>query len=241
MKYALISDLHANLEALRAVLEQIEACGADKTVCLGDVVGYNANPNECVDLIREREIPTVCGNHDAVASGLDEPWGFNPIALAAALWTRERLTEENRLWLRQLPDTLSLTEFLAVHGSPNDRDSYLFTWEDIVPHLGHLHERGHSLCFFGHTHSPCVFSSGGLYAVENGDIFRLRREETFFVNPGSVGQPRDGNPMAAFGLLDTEKRQFSMVRVEYPVESASRSIIKAGLPNFLAERLFLGR
>jgi diadenosine tetraphosphatase ApaH/serine/threonine PP2A family protein phosphatase len=241
LKYAIISDLHANLEALKAVLARIDACGVDKTVCLGDVVGYNANPNECVALVRERRIPTVCGNHDAVACGLDEPWGFNPVAYKAVEWTRESLTEDSRNWLRQLPDTILVDDFLAVHGSPNDRDSYLFTWDDIEPHLEHLEEQHRRLCFFGHTHSPGVFSSDGLYAVDGEEAFKLNGKSRTFVNPGSVGQPRDGNPMAAFGLLDTEEGGFRLIRVPYPIENTAQSIMDAKLPYFLAERLFLGR
>ena len=117
MRYAIVSDIHANLEAARAALDKIDEIGADQIVCLGDVVGYNANPNECCDLIRSRDIPTVCGNHDAVACGLEEPWGFNPVALSAAMWTRDTLREDNLKWLRGLPDVQKFDSFLAVHGS----------------------------------------------------------------------------------------------------------------------------
>jgi len=134
VRYALISDIHANLAALKASLDHIETLNVDEIICLGDVVGYNANPNECAEIIREREIPTILGNHDAVACGLEEPWGFNPVALAAAMWTRETLTEENAEWLRSLPDALNFGYFVAVHGAPKNHNIYLFTWEDILPH-----------------------------------------------------------------------------------------------------------
>ena len=132
MRTAIISDIHANIEALQVVLDEIDALGVDRIVCLGDVVGYNASPDECADMIRERETPTLCGNHDAVASGLEEPWGFNPVALQAALWTREHLSPANAEWLKHLPDSLDFEEFLAVHGSPTSRDMYLFSWDEVA-------------------------------------------------------------------------------------------------------------
>ncbi len=241
MRYAIISDLHANLEATKTVLERIDSMGVNKIVCLGDVVGYNASPNECVDLMRSRKIPTICGNHDAVACGLEEPWGFNPVALQAAIWTREHLREDNTQWLRGLPDSQKFDDFLAVHGSPTNRNSYLFTWEDVLPHMAVVEEQQCELCFFGHTHSPGIFSKDGVYTVDNDSKFILGEGKTFFVNPGSVGQPRDGDPRAAFGVLDTDKREYELVRMSYPVKQAADKVTAAGLPAFLSERLFLGR
>ncbi|MDQ1257702.1 MAG: Metallophosphoesterase family protein, partial [Candidatus Hydrogenedentes bacterium] len=213
----------------------------DQIVCLGDVVGYNASPNECADLVRQLEIPTICGNHDAVACGIEEPWGFNPIALAAAMWTRENLSEDNLNWLRSLPDTRPFGFFLAAHGSPGNRDTYLFSWEDILPHVPYVEGEGCELCLFGHTHCPGIFSTDGLYTVDDDMKFELGEGKIFFINPGSVGQPRDGDPRAAFGLLDTETKVFEQVRVQYPVEEAANRVIDSGLPRFLAERLALGR
>lgn len=241
MKYAIISDIHANLEALSTVLKTIEDIGVDQVVCLGDVVGYNASPNECVEIVREREIPTICGNHDAVACSVEEPWGFNPVALAAALWTRETLSEANLDWLRKLPDSQRFDFFLTVHGAPANRDTYLFSWEDILPHIPYVQEQGCSLCFFGHTHCPGIFANDGLYVVEENAKFALGEEKLFFINPGSVGQPRDGDPRASFGLLDTEAREFELARVDYPIEKAAQRIIQNELPDFLAERLTRGR
>ncbi len=241
MRYAIISDLHANMQAMTAVLEAVDAREIDQIVCLGDVVGYNADPNECVELIRRRKIPTVCGNHDAVACGMEEPYGFNPVALNAALWTREHLTPDNVLWLRNLPDLLEFDHFLAVHGSPEDRDCYLFVWEDVLPHFEVLKRRDRPLCFFGHTHSPGIYSTDGMYTVDADSTFPIGEGKAFFINPGSVGQPRDGDPRASFGILDTDMREFELVRVPYDIQSASERIRKEGLPPFLAERLFEGR
>ena len=241
MKYAIISDLHANLEALTTVLAAIEETGVDQIVCLGDVVGYNASPNECVEIVRAREIPTICGNHDAVACGIEEPWGFNPVALQAALWTRETLTEDNLTWLKDLPDTLLFEDFLAVHGAPVNRDTYLFSWEDILPHVAHVEDQGALLCFFGHTHCPGIFSTDGLYTVDDDSKFALGDNKLFFINPGSVGQPRDCDPRASFGLLDTDTQEFELVRLDYPLEEAALRVVDSGLPPFLAERLARGR
>jgi len=241
LRFAIISDIHANLDALNCVLRKIEDLSVDHILCLGDVVGYNASPNECANLLRERNIPTILGNHDAVACGLEEPWGFNPVALAAALWTREQLTPENREWLRELPDALNFGDFVAVHGAPHNHNTYIFTWEDILPHLDFLTEQNCSLCFIGHTHSPGIFSADGVYTVDDDGRFELGDGKGFFINPGSVGQPRDGEPRAAFGLLDTETKVFEQHRVTYPVEAAAQKVLDAGLPPFLAERLALGR
>lgn len=253
MKYAIISDLHANLEALTAVLELIDDSDVDRIVCLGDVVGYNANPNECVEVIRKRDIPTICGNHDAVACGITEPWGFNPIALAAALWTREALRDDNLEWLRLLPDGRRFGpeehgHFLAAHGSPLDRDTYMFGWEDVIPHIDYVREQNCDLCLFGHTHCPGIFTDDGVYTVDDDSRFVVAqdaaeqgRSRVFFINPGSVGQPRDGDPRASFGFIDTETGVFELVRVDYPVKDAAERVVEAGLPRFLADRLYLGR
>ncbi len=243
MKYAIISDIHANLQALNTVLEKIKELSVDKIICLGDVVGYNANPNECVEIIRDLEIPTICGNHDAVACGLEEPWGFNPVALQAAMWTRETLSKDNLEWIKNLSDTQQFGNFLIVHGAPTDRDTYLFTWEDILPHVVHLEERQCTLCFFGHTHFPGIFSPDGSYSLDEESRFSLGQTNSkiFFINPGSVGQPRDSDPRAAFGVFDTETNMYELVRIMYDVTKAADEITAAGLPGFLAERLFLGR
>ena len=241
LKYAIISDIHANLDALSTVLDKIDELGVDQTICLGDVVGYNANPNECAQIVRDREIPTILGNHDSVACGREEPWGFNPVALEAAMWTREGLNSENLEWLKNLPGALNFGSFAAVHGAPRNHNQYLFTWEDILAHLPFLEEQNCNVCMIGHTHTPAIFSSDGVYSVDGDSKFELGDQKGFFINPGSVGQPRDGNPDAAFGLLDTETSVYEQVRIPYPVEEAAKKIIEAGLPQFLAERLVLGR
>jgi diadenosine tetraphosphatase ApaH/serine/threonine PP2A family protein phosphatase len=241
LRYAILSDVHANYEALEGVLGKIEGLGIERVLCLGDVVGYNAQPNECADLIRTRGIPTVCGNHDAVACEREEPWGFNIVALQAALWTRDELSRENMEWLRALPDAIQVDGVVGVHGAPGDRDSYMFTWEDVSCHFEDASIKGKKACFFGHTHVPGIFEADGGWTPVNGTTFVLKNGHVTFINPGSVGQPRDGDPRASFGVFDTDTREFSLVRVRYDVQGAMSHIKHSGLPDYLADRLECGR
>lgn len=241
MRYAIISDLHANIDAVEASLKRIDEMGVDKIVCLGDVVGYNATPNECIEIISERGIQTILGNHDAVACGIEEPWGFNPVALAAVVWTREQLTPDSLDWLHSLPDALNYGSFVAVHGAPKNHNTYLFSWEDVLPFAYFLDEQNCTLCFVGHTHTPALFSTDGSYSLNGNRPIPLEPDRHYFINPGSVGQPRDDDPRASFGILDTDDFTFSLIRVEYNVEKAARRVMDAMLPRFLAERLALGR
>jgi diadenosine tetraphosphatase ApaH/serine/threonine PP2A family protein phosphatase len=222
-------------------LNYIDDLGVDAIVNLGDVVGYNTNPNECCDIMRQREIPTICGNHDAVACGLEEPWGFNPNALAAAMWTRDALREDNLEWLRNLPENHLTPSFLAVHGAPGDRNRYLLKWEDILPEKSHVEKQGVNLCFFGHTHQPGIFSDNGAYMLDDASQIVVPEEGTYFINAGAVGQPRDGDFRAAFGLFNSETRVFEQIRLNYPVQTCAAKIADSGLPPFLSERLLLGR
>ena len=241
MKYAIISDVHANIEALEPVLAYADDAGVDQIVCLGDVVGYNATPNECADILRERNILTIMGNHDAVACGDEDPWGFNPVAKKAALWTRDQLSAENIQWIKSLPDHLCFGDFATVHGAPKSHNTYLFSWRDIIPHLYYLEEQNCRICFMGHTHTPGIFSVDGMYTIDEDFRFSLGMEKVFFINPGSVGQPRDGDARAAFAILDTETNVFEQVRLKYAVEQAAQRVRAAQLPEFLADRLAAGR
>ena len=242
MKIAVISDIHANSEALDRVLLEIAERNVDKIMCLGDIVGYNADPNPCVDTVKQSGIPSLLGNHDAVACELEEPWGFNVVALTAALWTRNQLTQENKAFIRELPDQqLMDSAFLAVHGAPSDRDTYLFSLEDIRPEFDYLRQHGVSLCFFGHTHCQGIFSEKGPCTPGEDGHLVLDEGALFFVNPGSVGQPRDGDARAAFAIFDAKLRDVELIRVEYDKKTTADKISQAGLPLFLAERLMMGR
>jgi diadenosine tetraphosphatase ApaH/serine/threonine PP2A family protein phosphatase len=246
MRYAVISDIHSNLEALEAVLAEIDALGADKTVCLGDIVGYNANPNECIEKLKDRGISSVMGNHDSRATGHTYPGEFNPMAAEAVMWTRGELTEENREFLRELPASLNVDgKFLAVHGWVNDTDSYIYSTYDALENFKLLKlmtgKETDALCLFGHTHVSVGYSDEqGRVEPNTDNPLGLLPGRNYLVNPGSVGQPRDNDPRAAFLILDVEGAAITFHRVEYDMESAGRKVLDAGLPDLLSKRLKTG-
>jgi diadenosine tetraphosphatase ApaH/serine/threonine PP2A family protein phosphatase len=243
MLVGIIADLHANLEATLAVFSKLDAIGPEKVVCLGDLAGYNANPNEVIDIVRERRIPTVMGNHDAVVCGLDDPWFFNKTARKAAEWHIECIRDDNKRWLSTAHEQLLLDEgFLAVHGSPGNRDDYILDWLDAMRQIQFLDHSGVNVCFFGHSHRSSFFAEKGhapAAGMSNG--YSIGLQNRYLINPGSVGQPRDKDPRAAFGLYDTDVRSFEFHRVEYDVEAAAQKILQAGLPAELARRLAKGK
>ncbi len=240
MKYAIISDIHANLEALDTTLKQIDKLGADKIICLGDIVGYGANPNECVETIRERSIESIIGNHDAVACGKTEPDNFNPVARDAALWTRNSLTEENREFLSELDESKLIDDFLIVHGAISDTDHYIFTAYDALIEFNLMKKQ--SVCFFGHTHVRTYYTFQNDSSTNHLDYeFKIDVKAKYLINPGSIGQPRDRDPRASFLVYDTEKRTVKFTRVEYDISTTQKKIIEAGLDRRLADRLSFGR
>lgn len=243
MVVALIADLHANLEALQAVLEEIDKRGVQKIVCLGDLTGYNANPNEVVDIIRERGIPTIMGNHDAAVCGLEEPWFFRDSAKRAIEWQFEQLRDDNKSWLTQAPEQIAFnTTYLIVHGSPGSRDDYIVDWLDAMRQLEYLEAPKINVCFFGHTHRPSFFSEKCNDTQTVADsVVTLNQSNRYFINPGAVGQPRDHDPRAAYGLFDTDKMTFEFCRVEYDIDLCVKKVLQAGLPSDLARRLPKGK
>jgi len=244
MRYAILSDIHANLEALQAVLDRIAALGADTVVCLGDLVGYNANPNECVDIVRRDGIACIMGNHDAVACGLEDPGCFNPAAKESVLWTRERLTLENRSFLRGLPRELPIDVFFICHGSIHDTNRYIMDDDDVRSNFSLMEDMPDrpAVCFYGHTHRRAVHRAAGNALVqERTDEIPLDGKMQYLINPGAVGQPRDGDPQAAFLIYDAKARQVTFYRTEYDIAACQAKIIRAGLPAKLAQRLSIGR
>jgi predicted phosphodiesterase len=246
VRYLILSDLHANLEALQAVIQ--DAAGQyDRTLCCGDLVGYGADPNPIVEWVRANCAVVVRGNHDKACTGLDDLEWFNPVARAAALWTQNKLTPENAEYARTLPRGPILEDgFQVVHGSPFDEDEYVLAAEEAGQAFGYLECR---LAFFGHTH------------VQGGFIWNRSRVETilcpsgwgdrqemqidsecaYMVNPGSVGQPRDGNPRSAYALYNSDSHLVTYCRTDYNVRAAQQKIRDAGLPPILADRLMVGR
>lgn len=243
MRYAVISDIHSNLESLTAFFKKIDTLDVDKIICLGDIVGYNANPNECIDLIRERGVICIMGNHDSRAAGLEEPGDMNLLAANAVLWTRTVLTEENREFLKKLPRSILVDKkFLAVHGWINDTDQYILGAADALKNFELLKEHGKTnLCFFGHTHVAISYLQVEGSVVLNVDAeLKITKGISYMVNPGGLGQPRDRDPSAPFLVYDSKKSGITFFRVEYDIQATAEKIIKAGLPERLAERLKLG-
>jgi len=246
MRYLILSDIHANREALSAVLTRVRRKRWDRAVVLGDVVGYGANPNEAIEAIRGlKPLVAIRGNHDKVCSGIEDGEMFNRVALQAALWTRRRLTPGNLRWLQSLPEGPLVVDgaFAISHGTPIDEDAYIF---GEIEALNVFRQTSFDLCFFGHSHFPVVFglSPDAIQTVLTTPptfSFRLEQGVRYLVNPGSIGQPRDGNPLASFAMFDSATRTVTVYRVPYAIERAQRKILDAGLPRPLADRLALGR
>jgi diadenosine tetraphosphatase ApaH/serine/threonine PP2A family protein phosphatase len=244
MQYLIISDIHANLEALEATVAAAPPC--DHVLVLGDLVGYGADPNAVVDRIRALpSITVIRGNHDKVAAGLEVATGFNHLARHAVEWTRSTLTASNRDWIARLPaGPIAIDSLVEIcHGTPFDEDVYLF---DDMEARRAFRVMKQPLCLFGHTHVPTVFRCNDkLVGIgpPRGPRFGLPIEagSQYLVNCGAVGQPRDGDWRAAFGVLDTTTRMITVLRVPYDVATAQTKIIAAGLPEVLAQRLGMGR
>ncbi|MFQ6673092.1 MAG: metallophosphoesterase family protein [Candidatus Tectimicrobiota bacterium] len=244
MRVAILSDIHGNLEALEAVLAYVAGQAVDRLVCLGDLVGYGADPNPCCERIREVTIEVVAGNHDHAAVGLTDVTQFNPFARQAAEWTARVLARDHRHYLERLPFTLTLAEEGAtlVHATPRGPEAwaYLFDPVEALPEFGAFTTQW---CFIGHTHCPVVFvrtPNGGVMGVP-ADRLRGQDGYRYIVNVGSVGQPRDGDPRAAYAVYDHATGTLELHRVAYDIEAAQDKIRTAGLPPVLAERLSHGR
>ncbi len=241
-RIAIISDIHGNHHALQAVLEAIDREHITRIVCCGDVIGYGALPNECVEEIRSRKIPVIAGNHDHACLMMTDISNFNEIAKAAVLWTRDQLTEENADFLRQMPMTIKdeTNNVFYVHASPKDPGdwNYVLTMGDARTNFNYFTEW---VCFIGHSHQPFIIENdrGNLDCASRGEI-AMRRDRRYLVNVGSVGQPRDHNPDACFAVLDVVNDFLEIRRLKYDLEGAQKAIVEAGLPKELSERLAHG-
>jgi diadenosine tetraphosphatase ApaH/serine/threonine PP2A family protein phosphatase len=247
MRYLVLTDIHANLEALETCVAHARERQYDRALVLGDIVGYGADPNAVIEAIQGlNPLAIIRGNHDKVACGIEQADGFNSVAKSAAHWMLGVLEPENRRWLAALPagpeDVDDLVEI--CHGSPFDEDAYIFDELDAVRALK---VSSRPLCLFGHTHYPITFelSAQAFDSIDPSAAaetrLQLRHGSKYLVNPGSVGQPRDGDPRAAYAIVDTRQRSVELFRVAYPVEVAQAKVIRAGLPEVLAQRLALGR
>jgi predicted phosphodiesterase len=246
LRYLILSDLHANWEALEAVIRE-SAGRYDQALCCGDLVGYGADPNAVVEWTRANCSVVVRGNHDKACSGLEDTEWFNPVARAAAVWTLNHMTPENAAYTRNLPKGPILADaFQLLHGAPFDEDEYVIAADEAGEAFPYLERR---LAFFGHTHIqggfiwnrfrvetiPRPASNGGRHTLE------IDAACVYLINPGSVGQPRDGDPRAAYALFDSESQTVNYCRSIYDVQRAQKKIRDAGLPAILADRLAAGR
>jgi len=239
LKIGIISDIHSNIHALEAVLPKLNGC--DEVQCLGDIVGYGAFPNECVERLRSEGIPSIMGNHDAACVGLLSLGWFNPYAAMAARWTIENLGPQNHTYLRELPRSRRHESFYMVHGSPREPTTEYLTEPSQARASFSLCEE--KLILVGHTHIPLAFMEReeieAISPVEGMPISYAKRRLIY--NPGSVGQPRDGDPRAAYAIVDTSTERIEVFRMEYDVGAAREAIIGAGLPRILGDRLAVGR
>jgi diadenosine tetraphosphatase ApaH/serine/threonine PP2A family protein phosphatase len=245
VRYIILSDLHANWEALEAIAG--ESAGLyDRALCLGDLVGYGADPNAVVEWVRANCAQVVRGNHDKACTGQDDLEWFNPVARSAALWTLEKLTAENGDYIRGLPQgPLVEDAFQIVHGSPFDEDEYVLAADEAGQAFGYLESR---LAFFGHTHvqGGFVWNHSRVETIlcsprSDRQLMHIDPDCAYLINPGSVGQPRDGNPRAGYVLYDSDAGVVTYCRTAYDVERAQQKIRDSGLPPILADRLSMGR
>jgi len=247
MKIAVIGDIHSNLEALTTVLQETERLGVTDYICIGDTVGYNANPHECLEIVRNLKLlGIVMGNHDSYIGSDDELRGFNPQAAQAVEWTRQQLTKEEREWLRNLPmrKDIHLQEYRIrlsiVHATMDNPNMWGYIFDRFTA-AASLQYQWTPLCFFGHTHTPLAFDKSDDVVGGPYEQLQILPNHKYLVNVGSVGQPRDRDPRAAFVIYEPAQGLVTLHRVEYDIASCQKKIINAGLPLRLSERLPVGR
>jgi predicted phosphodiesterase len=241
MKYAIIADIHANLEGLEVVLQDAKAQQCTHYACLGDVVGYGANPKECLDIVRGMNMPCVKGNHDEYCSIDDAAEGFNPDAGEAVNWTRRQLSEVDRKWLRDLKYIRLVASFSIVHATLDVPQRWGYVFDKLAAAASFTYQNT-GVCFFGHTHVPVAFVRDSTM-IRGGPYSKFLTEpgRKYFVNVGSVGQPRDGDPRASYVVYDLNTGSIEQRRLDYDIPKAQQKILAAGLPERLASRLALGR
>ena len=240
MKYAIIADIHGNLEALQAVLEDCKAQNISHYACLGDVVGYNANPKECLDIIRDMGMPIVKGNHDEYCSADQNLDGFNAHAAEAVNWTRKQLNDEDRKWLRDFKYLRLVASFTIVHATLDGPQRWGYVFDKLAAAASFTYQNT-AVCFFGHTHVPVAFIRDSVVRGGTYSKFKIDHGRKYFINVGSVGQSRDGVAKATYVIYDMEEQSIELRRLDYDMATTQRKIIAAGLPPRLAERLSFGK
>jgi diadenosine tetraphosphatase ApaH/serine/threonine PP2A family protein phosphatase len=240
MRTAIFGDIHANLHALEAVLADAADQRCTNFVCMGDIVGYNAFPSECIARVRDMGCPVVKGNHDEQASMLGDQEGFNALAEEAINWTRKHLSNEDKEWLRGLRLQRQVRDFTIVHATLDTphKWGYVFNQLDAAASFSY---QTTTLCFIGHTHVPMAYIRDGNVRATPLDSFKLQQGKKYLINVGSVGQPRDGDPRAAYCIYDTALGSLKLRRLDYDLQGAQQAIRDVGLPERLADRLAIGR
>lgn len=241
MRYAIFGDIHGNLEALESVLNKMATEKPDKYICIGDLVGYGANPGECIDKIRELDPILVAGNHDYAAAGLLNIDFFNTYAYKAIEWTKQQLSTEHRDFLSKIKLVEKIDNITMVHSTPHSPEMFEYMENNYDVQLA-LNSLTTSICFIGHSHVPIAFTmSRGILSFSTEPYVQVNNNSKVIINVGSVGQPRDENPEAAYAIYDVDEGMVWIKRIEYDIKKASAKIIKAELPEILAERIKYGR
>ena len=232
MRIAVISDIHSNLEALTKAMDIIDTQSIDKIICLGDIIGYGANPNECIELVRKRCDIVIKGNHEEAVLDISVAEHFTDNARSAIIWTIHQITKENLTYFHSLPYIHQSSDAFFVHASPCEPLEWNYIFEEDAA-LRTFRCFSESICFIGHTHMPAIFSI-------NGHASGITQNERYLINVGSVGQPRDRNTQLSFGIIDTDKRQYKNIRASYDVETTVKKILNTDLPARLGQRLLTG-
>jgi len=240
MKFAIFGDIHANLEALQAVLMDAAENDCTDFVCIGDIVGYNANPSECLDIVRKLECPVVKGNHDEEASVDTELVGLNPLAEVALNWTRDALSEEDKDWLRNLRLMRQVRDYTIVHATLDTPSGWAYVMNKFDA-MASFSYQFTQLCFYGHTHAPVTYVKGDTVTENREDTIHVESGHKYFCNVGSVGQPRDGDWRSSYTIYDSENKTITNRRLEYDIKTAQSKIKDQGLPEMLSNRLALGK
>jgi len=241
MKYAILGDIHSNLEALQAVLDHSKTQDCTHYVSLGDIVGYGPNPKECLDIVRNLNCPVVMGNHDEYCGSVLDLTGFNPMASEAIKWTRNQLSEADREWLRSLKYSHIVESFTVVHATLDLPEKWAYVFDKLAAAASMNYQRT-PVCFNGHTHVPVAFIRTAV-GVQGGMYTKIKIEigKKYFINAGSIGQPRDRNTAAAYVIYDLASNLVELHRVVYDFHITQQKIRKAGLPESLADRLEYGK
>ena len=243
MRYAIISDIHGNVEALQAVLSDIAKKSVDSIICLGDIVGYYPDPERCIELVRKEVDYCVAGNHDYAAIGRIDTQNFTYYAYAAMEWTKQNISERAREYLQQLPLTVTLENMFFTHSSPSNPQDWVYVFPDSEETVFEaFNSLVYGLNFIGHTHWPSIMiQQDDRIILHSEHSIEISDEHFYLINVGSVGQPRDFDSRSCYALYDSDRKQISLARVEYDLRITQKKIKEKHLPMFLAERLEKGR